>query len=182
MGDALALDPSLHGNGRGPRNSREESATWGSHLNTPWEIWSLGAGVGTNGSGPEWAANARLRPVWWRTPNGSFFHALTLEGSVSRATENSGFVLFIDDSVDTSVVRKPSTGRSASSDGTQRVHLSGVVRLRQGDRLAALALFRIRCSLRASAAAVFRSDVRARSGILVVRQVLRRADQTHNAQ
>ena len=53
---------------------------------------SLGAGVGTNGFGAEWAANARLRPIWWRTPTGSFFQALTLEGSVSRATQTSGEV------------------------------------------------------------------------------------------
>jgi hypothetical protein len=53
---------------------------------------SLGVGVGSNGYGAEWAANARLRPIWWRTPTGSFFQALTLEGSVSRATQTSGEV------------------------------------------------------------------------------------------
>jgi hypothetical protein len=66
---------------------------------------SLGAGVGTNGFGAEWALNARVRPLWWRVPNGSVFYALTLEGSLSRATEGSvDLVPCIDGCEDTSVV------------------------------------------------------------------------------
>ena len=54
---------------------------------------ALGVGVGTNSLGAAWAAHARARPIWWQTANGNFFHALTIEGSVSRAGYNSGIDL-----------------------------------------------------------------------------------------
>jgi len=71
----------------------------------PGDPLSLGVGVGSNGYGPEWSANARLRPVWSRTPSGSFFQALTVEGSVSSATLNSGFEWYgCDDCPDTRII------------------------------------------------------------------------------
>lgn len=63
----------------------------------PGELLSIGLGIGMNYEGPEYSAHARLRPIWARTPGGDFFQALTVEGSLSRATQGNGFQICVDE-------------------------------------------------------------------------------------
>jgi len=143
-----------------------------------------------------WSGNQRLRSrVGSERPPPARLVANSEREFLSRADTgglaveghgDSGFVLCIDDCVDTSVV--PQTVYWAQGELGWEGMLRNGFTFRASSGFANVIGSRLwHCSeyaahLRAPAASALRPDVRARSSVLIVRQVLRRPDQMHNAQ